>query len=119
MKRQLRSVAHRMTQTNPFQFPRNRESVHKVLFCPKTDYIEVWRRQREDKEMLLQRQFEVYKECHGSSFKYYPCAEYLSDNQKWVGVIMKGNLTDTKTKNGGTNPKIERPIGKKRATKDK
>jgi hypothetical protein len=73
----------------------------------------------EDKEMLLQRQFEVYKERHGSSFKYYPCAEYLSDKQKWVGVISKGDLTDTKTKNGGTNPKIERPIGKKRATKDK
>jgi hypothetical protein len=54
----------------------------------------------EDKEMLLQCQFEVDKEHHGSSFKYYPCAKYLCDkHQKWVGIDSKDNLTDKKTEN--------------------
>lgn len=74
----------------------------------------------ENKEMHLQRQFHAFQERNkGKIFKHYQCAEWLRDKPKWVSVIEdfteKLDGKEPKEK----KPKIERPTGKKRATKDK
>jgi hypothetical protein len=72
----------------------------------------------ENLEMVHERHMEIWKmRNNGKSFRYWPCAEYLREKQKWRSVLLKE--TDKKTDESVATIKIKRPSGKKKATKDK
>jgi hypothetical protein len=62
----------------------------------------------------------MFKECNnGKPFQSYECAEYLRNKQKWRSVLDKYAEKKNKKEASVTAVKTERPIGKKRASKDK
>jgi hypothetical protein len=62
-----------------------------------------------------ERHLELFLERHGKAFCCWECAEYLRHKPKWQSVLEKKNAK----KKEGKLVKTERPVGKKRATKDK
>jgi hypothetical protein len=72
----------------------------------------------ENPETARKRHLELYKFRHekGKDFTDIECADYLRDKQKWRSIIEKNNK---KKNEHGSIVKAERPIGKKKALKEK
>jgi hypothetical protein len=72
----------------------------------------------ENAELARQRHLEVFKARNeGKEFVLFDCAEYLREKPKWRSVVAKNEKK--KKDEDGTVVKAERPVGKKRATKEK
>jgi hypothetical protein len=74
----------------------------------------------ENQQILHDRHMEIWKmRTQGNkSFCFWPCAEYLRNKQKWKSVLIKDDGNKAQGASVET-VKIERPVGKKKATKDK
>jgi hypothetical protein len=73
----------------------------------------------ENFQIAHERHMEMFKERNnGKPFQSYECAEYLRNKQKWRSVLDKYAEKKNKKESSMTAVKTERPIGKKRASKD-
>jgi hypothetical protein len=75
----------------------------------------------ENREATQQRHLEIWKERKGTTFPFLHCADYLREKPKWKSILTEDNGTvkSGKTAAAKTVQSIDRPIGKKRATKEK
>jgi hypothetical protein len=75
----------------------------------------------ENQQILHDRHMEIWKmRTKGNkSFRFWPCAEYLRNKQKFLSVLVKDSNGKKEQGASDETVKVERPTGKKKATKDK